>query len=228
MSEANGNGDNLELTTIEDVGSRDDLDGSGLAGSVQEEADTSKSNRDDETLLAMGYTQELFRGFLPFMNFCYCFVSVGVLSSIVLLYGTGLNTGGPTVLVWGWVITSIFTLMAGASMAEICSTYPSAGSVYHWAGQLAPPRWAPLAAYVCGWFNFLGNAAGDASFANGVATLVSATTDSTSYGPLSTGAQVGLSIAIAFTWALINLLRIDQQGSKLLHGDADCTSDIFR
>ena len=57
-------------------------------------------------------------------------------------------------------------------MAEICSSYPSAGSVYHWTGQLAPERWAPLASYICGWFNFLGNAAGDASFAYGFANFV--------------------------------------------------------
>ena len=51
------------------------------------------------------------------------------------------------------------------SMAEICSAYPSAGSVYHWSAQLVPAEYAPLSSYICGWFNFLGNAAGDASFA---------------------------------------------------------------
>jgi amino acid transporter len=50
-------------------------------------------------------------------------------------------------------------------MAEICSAYPSAGSVYHWSAQLVPEKYAPIASYVCGWFNFMGNAAGDASFA---------------------------------------------------------------
>lgn len=50
-------------------------------------------------------------------------------------------------------------------MGEICSAYPSAGSVYHWSAQLVPARYAPLASYVCGWFNFVGNAAGDSSFA---------------------------------------------------------------
>lgn len=50
-------------------------------------------------------------------------------------------------------------------MAEICSAYPSAGSVYHWSAQLVPAKYAPLASYICGWFNFVGNAAGDSSFA---------------------------------------------------------------
>ena len=60
------------------------------------------------------------------------------------------------------------------SLAEICSVYPSAGSVYHWAGMLASKKWAPTVCYITGWFNFLGNAAGDASFAYGFASTVSA------------------------------------------------------
>ena len=64
------------------------------------------------------------------------------------------------VMLWGWIITSFFTMIIGASMAEICSTYPSAGSVYHWSGMMAPPGAAPLISYITGWANFLGNAAG--------------------------------------------------------------------
>ena len=77
-------------------------------------------------------------------------------------------------MVWGWIISSFFTIMIGLNMAEICSSYPSAGSVYHWAGMLAPPEWAPAASYLCGWFNFLGNAAGDSSYAYGFAQIVAA------------------------------------------------------
>jgi hypothetical protein len=36
---------------------------------------------------------------------------------------------------------------------------------------MGPPEWGPICSYVCGWFNFLGNAAGDASFAYGFATV---------------------------------------------------------
>jgi amino acid transporter len=54
-------------------------------------------------------------------------------------------------------------------MGEICSSYPTAGSVYHWAGMLATPSTGPIASYIAGWFNFIGNAAGDAAFAYGFA-----------------------------------------------------------
>ena len=107
-------------------------------------------------------------------------------------------------------------------MAEICSTYPSAGSVYHWAGMLAPPGQASaFAAYITGWFNFLGNAAGDASFAFGFAFVISSAVgySPSQYDPvmgpgpgLSVGATVGVAMLGCFVWALCNALRVDQQG----------------
>lgn len=72
---------------------------------------------------------------------------------------------GPATIVWGFLVVFAMSTVASFSMAEICSAYPSAGSVYHWSAQLVPLKYAPIASYVCGWFNFLGNAAGDASFA---------------------------------------------------------------
>lgn len=126
-------------------------------------------NVDEKLLADMGYKQELHRGFNALMSFSFCFTAVACISSISLLFGYGLNVGGPAVMIWGWIISSVFTIMVGSSLGEICSSYPSAGSVYHWAGMLATPRWSPVTSYICGWFNFLGNAAGDASFAFGFA-----------------------------------------------------------
>ena len=120
----------------------------------------------------MGYKQELYRGFSAFMNFSFCFTAVAVISSVTILFPYGLATGGPVVMVWGWIIGTFFTMFVGLSMSEICSAYPSAGSVYHWAGMLSTPEWAPFASFITGWFNFVGNAAGDASFAYGFAQAV--------------------------------------------------------
>lgn len=66
---------------------------------------------------------------------------------------------------WGFIVVYVMSTIVAYSMAEICAAYPSAGSVYHWSAQLVPAKYAPLASYVCGWFNFVGNAAGDSSFA---------------------------------------------------------------
>lgn len=48
------------------------------------------------------------------------------------------------------------TVLAGASLAEICSTYPSAGSVYHWSAEMGSKAHGPFWAFVTAWFNFLG------------------------------------------------------------------------
>jgi amino acid transporter len=96
-------------------------------------------DEDDKLLKKWGYKAELHRGFNAFMNFSFTFTSVAVISSITVTFGTGLITGGPVVLIWSWIGVSFFTILVGLSLAEICSTYPSAGSVYTWAGMMASP-----------------------------------------------------------------------------------------
>ena len=101
-------------------------------------------------------------------------MAISVISSFTIWFGTGLELGGPFILIGCWLIASFFSILVGLSLAEICSSYPSAGSVYHWATMLASKRWSALTSYICGWFNLLGNAAGDASFSNGFASLEAA------------------------------------------------------
>eukprot|EP00347_Sterkiella_histriomuscorum_P010495 403376063 len=187
---------------------------------AQREADANENNSticlddDDKQLAKMGYKQELYRGFNTFMSFSFCFTAVAVISSCSVLFPYGLATGGPVVMVWGWITGSFFTILNGLAMAEICSSYPSAGSVYHWAGMLAPPKMAPFFSYICGWFNFFGNAAGDASFSYGFAQIVSACVTLASNGEtvLETGALVGIACLVSFVWALKNIMRVDYQG----------------
>ena len=169
---------------------------------------------DQRCLEQMGYVQELYRGFGGFMSFAFCFTAVSVIPSISLGFTSSVGLGGPAEIVWAWIVGSFFCILAGASMAEISSVYPSAGSVYHWAGQMGPPEWAPISSYVCGWFNFLGNAAGDAAFSSGFATCVSyaSTIADPESGELSVGAQVGISILVLAVWSLLDCARTDVQG----------------
>lgn len=98
----------------------------------QDNEKTDEEESDVRLLREMGYSQELYRGFSPLMSFAFCFTAVNVLSSMSLGFTYALVTGGSGVTVWSWVIGSIFTILIGLSLAEICSVYPSAGSVYHW------------------------------------------------------------------------------------------------
>lgn len=146
------------------------------------------------------------------MNFAFGFTEVAALASVAITLGFGLSTGGPATLVWGFFTNFVMTTLIAYSMAEICGAYPSAGSVYHWAAQLSPREWAPFLSYVTGWLNFLGNTAGDASFATGFASFLSAALAAAGGQVLTAGAQVGISIAVLWVWSILNFVRIDQVG----------------
>lgn len=104
----------------------------------------------------LGYKQELKRDLSVLSNFAFSFSIISVLTGITTLYNTGLNFGGPVVLVYGWLIAGVFTMVVGLSMAEICSSYPTSGGLYYWSAKLAGPNWAPFASWITGWFNIVG------------------------------------------------------------------------
>jgi len=156
-----------------------------------------KAASDAALLAKLGYADTLFRGFSAVDSFAFCFTSVAVLSSLAATLSTGLTNGGPSVVIYGWLAVSALTILTGAVMAEICSSFPSAGSVYHWSGVLASPRWGPFAAYVSGWFNLLGNAAGCASFAFTFASALAAAIDVANFIPACALATEALVAACA-------------------------------
>jgi amino acid permease (GABA permease) len=136
---------------------------------VDEQALTS----DEETLHRLGYAQELRRRMSGFSNFAVSFTIISILSGCLTLYGYGMNTGGPAAIAWGWPIVGIFTLLVGLSMAEVCSSFPTAGGLYYWSAKLAKKNGA-AAAWFTGWFNFLGQVAITAGIDFGAAFFINA------------------------------------------------------
>ena len=111
------------------------------------------SDRDD--LHSLGYAQELRRGLGGFSNFAISFSIISILAGGMTSYWLGMVTGGPRVIMIGWVVVGFFALLVGMAMGEICSAYPTAGGLYYWSAKLARkngPRWA----WFTGWFNLLG------------------------------------------------------------------------
>ncbi|KAF8378663.1 hypothetical protein HHK36_030012 [Tetracentron sinense] len=106
---------------------------------------------DHVRLQELGYKQELKRDLSVISSFAFSFTIISVLTGITTLYNTGLTFGGPVVLVYGWFIASFFTMFVGLSMSEICSSYPTSGSLYYWTAKLAGPNWAPFASWLTGW-----------------------------------------------------------------------------
>jgi amino acid permease (GABA permease) len=108
-----------------------------------------------------------------FSNFAVSFTIISILSGCLTLYGTGMADGGPAMITWGWPLVGLMTLIVGLSMAEVCSSYPTAGGLYYWSAKLAK-RNAPAWSWFTGWFNFLGQVAVTAGIDFGAAFFINA------------------------------------------------------
>src|ERR1044071_9837077 len=111
-----------------------------------------QSQRASADLGSFGYAQELFRNMCCFSNFSISFSIISILTGAVTLFGYGLEMGGPLEMTLGWPLVTLFTLAVAASMAEMCSAYPTAGAMYHWAADLGGPGWGWWVA----WLNIFG------------------------------------------------------------------------
>jgi len=131
---------------------------------------------DEKRLHELGYAQELSRRMSGFSNFAVSFTIISILSGCLTLYGFGLNTGGPAIIVWGWPFVGLMTLLVGLAMAEVCSSYPTAGGLYYWSAKLAKKNGAAWS-WFTGWFNFIGQVAVTAGIDFGAASFLNAFLD---------------------------------------------------
>ena len=131
-------------------------------------------DEDTKKLHEMGYAQELDRRMSGFSNFAISFTIISILSGCLTVYQYGLLHGGPPVMVWGWLFVGVLVVFVGLSMAEICSSFPTAGGLYYWAAKLAPGKSGPAWSWMTGWFNLVGQVAVTAGISFGCAYSVSA------------------------------------------------------
>ncbi|HMK98011.1 MAG TPA: amino acid permease, partial [Acidimicrobiales bacterium] len=134
---------------------------------------TGQVGSDVRRLHELGYAQELRRRMSGFSNFAVSFTIISILSGCLTLYGYGMTTGGPPVMIWGWLIVGMMTLVVGLGMAEVCSSYPTAGGLYYWSAKLAKKN-APAWSWFTGWFNLLGQVAITAGIDFGLAFFATA------------------------------------------------------
>jgi amino acid permease (GABA permease) len=133
-------------------------------------------DEDDARLHQLGYAQELKRSLSGFSNFAVSFTIISILSGCLTLYGYGLSTGGPVAMIWGWPLVGVFVVLVALGMAEVCSSYPTAGGLYYWAAKLAPSH-GPAWSWFTGWFNLIGQVAVTAGIDFGAALFLNAFLD---------------------------------------------------
>jgi choline transport protein len=111
---------------------------------------------------------------------------------------TGVNAGGPPVMIWGWLGISCVSLCVAYAMAEMCSIFPVAGGQYSWVYILSPKCVRRQFSYVTGWFMIIGTLH--------QSDLPWQCTDPVPQGILATGAMNSL-IAANFVLGQANLVN---------------------
>jgi amino acid transporter len=137
------------------------------------------ASRDVERLHQLGYAQELRRGMKTFSNFAVSFTIISILSGCLTLFGFAMNVGGPAIMTLGWLFVGFFVITVALGMAEVASSYPTAGGLYYWAAKLADEAGANGArwSWFVGWFNLVGQVAVTAGIDFGLALFTNAFLD---------------------------------------------------
>ena len=125
-------------------------------------------DRDAEQLRRLGYAQQLLRDMGGFANFAISFSIISILTGAVTLYGHGLKYGGPFEMTLGWPLVSLLTLPVAISLAQLASSYPTAGALYHWAAILGGRG----AGFFTAWLNCIGQFAITAGIDYGLSQFV--------------------------------------------------------
>ena len=134
------------------------------------------ASKDTDQLHQLGYAQELRRGMKTFSNFAVSFTIISILSGCLTLFGFAMNVGGPAVMTLGWLFVGFFVTLVALGMAEVASSYPTAGGLYYWAAKLAPESGRNPAqwSWFVGWFNLVGQVAVTAGIDFGLALFTTA------------------------------------------------------
>jgi amino acid transporter len=167
-------------------------------------------SRDTERLHQLGYAQELRRGMKTFSNFAVSFTIISILSGCLTLFLFAMNTGGPAVMTLGWLFVGFFVIIVALGMAEVASSYPTAGGLYYWAAKLADEggrngaRWS----WFVGWFNLVGQVAVTAGIDFGLSFFTNAFLNLVFGFPVDPPHTIAIFGVVLIAHALLNTFGI--------------------
>jgi amino acid transporter len=155
--------------------------------------DRSHDASDDEQLRRLGYVPQLLREMGGFQNFALSFSIISILTGGITLYGHGLRFGGPLTMTLGWPIVLLATLPIAASMAQLASSFPTAGALYHWSAMLGGRGWG----FFTAWLNLVGQVAVTAAVDLGLAEFILGAFGKPATRPLSLYVFAGVLVSHA-------------------------------
>lgn len=92
----------------------------------------------------------------------------GISASLI----TGIESGGPMLIVYGIIIIAFISYCIGSTLSELSSAIPSAGGQYVWTRVLSPKKHSSFLAYMCGSFAWAGSIFTSASMALSIANEI--------------------------------------------------------
>ncbi|KAI4254432.1 MAG: hypothetical protein LQ352_003103 [Teloschistes flavicans] len=116
-------------------------------------------------LAEMGYKQDLARKYTVLSVLGVGFSLTNSWFGISAALVTGINSGGPVLIIYGIILIALVSVCVGISLSELASAYPNSGGQYFWTNELAPRRYANFASYLTGWFAWAGSIFTSASVA---------------------------------------------------------------
>jgi amino acid transporter len=162
---------------------------------------------DVELLHRMGYAQELRRRMSTFSNFAVSFTIISILSGCLTVFYFGMTNGGPAVITLGWPFVGIMVTLVGLAMAEVCSSYPTAGGLYYWAAKLGGNNAAGWS-WFTGWFNLLGQVAVTAGIDFGLSFFVDFVLNLWFNYPTTPLAIIAIYAVVLFVHGLLNTFGV--------------------
>lgn len=130
-----------------------------------ETAHKSPVDEDALKLAEMGYTQDMSRNFSVWSVLGVGFSLTNSWFGISAAMITGINSGGPMLIIYGIMLIALISTCVGISLSELASALPNAGGQYFWANELAPKKFTRLASFLTGWLAWWGSMFTSASVA---------------------------------------------------------------
>ncbi|KAF7122790.1 hypothetical protein CNMCM5793_000900 [Aspergillus hiratsukae] len=119
-----------------------------MEGQVEEDSDARE-------LEALGHKQEMSRNYSTLSLAAMGFVTGNAWSALGGSILVAIYNGGPTGVLYEMIAVSAAYGLITLSLAELASSVPSSGGVYHWSTVLAGPKYGRITGFFAGWFNFL-------------------------------------------------------------------------
>lgn len=118
--------------------------------------DAESLDQDALKLAEMGYTQDMQRNFSVLSVLGVGFSLTNTWFGISAALVTGINSGGPLLVIYGVIIVALISTCIGITLSELASALPNAGGQYFWANELAPKKYANICSYLTGWIAWAG------------------------------------------------------------------------